>query len=168
MVGIVAARDRGGVGEPVERLREEQRRDGRIGAERGKQQCPGSVRTRARDVHASRGEIARERLEAGARGIVLSANGAGTIDLTTGGTVIGTVGDGINTTAATGATTITTNDTVDGAEDGIDAQSAGGAEARMYAWILAAGLLGWALNGILQTVERRTLHWHTSFREVVR
>lgn len=49
-----------------------------------------------------------------------------------------------------------------------DAQSAGGAEARMYAWILAAGLLGWALNGVLQTVERRTLHWHTSFREVAR
>jgi ABC-type nitrate/sulfonate/bicarbonate transport system permease component len=45
-----------------------------------------------------------------------------------------------------------------------DAQSAGGAEARMYAWILAAGLLGWLLNGVLQAVERRMLHWHPSFR----
>jgi ABC-type nitrate/sulfonate/bicarbonate transport system permease component len=45
-----------------------------------------------------------------------------------------------------------------------DAQSAGGAEALMYAWILAAGLLGWVLNGLLQTAERRTLHWHPSFR----
>ncbi len=45
-----------------------------------------------------------------------------------------------------------------------DAQSAGGAEALMYAWILAAGLLGWILNGVLQAVERRVLHWHTSFR----
>jgi ABC-type nitrate/sulfonate/bicarbonate transport system permease component len=45
-----------------------------------------------------------------------------------------------------------------------DAQSAGGAEAVMYAWILAAGLLGWVLNGALQTAERRRLHWHPSFR----
>jgi len=45
-----------------------------------------------------------------------------------------------------------------------DAQSAGGAEALMYAWILSAGLLGWVLNGLLQTAERRTLHWHPSFR----
>ncbi|HEY4422165.1 MAG TPA: ABC transporter permease subunit, partial [Pseudonocardia sp.] len=36
-----------------------------------------------------------------------------------------------------------------------DAQSAGGAEALMYAWILAAGLLGWVLNGLLQAAERR-------------
>lgn len=44
------------------------------------------------------------------------------------------------------------------------AQSAGGAEALMYAWILAAGLLGWVLNAIIQAVERRVLHWHPSFR----
>lgn len=44
------------------------------------------------------------------------------------------------------------------------AQSAGGAEAVMYAWILAAGLLGWILNGFIQTAERRILHWHPSFR----
>jgi ABC-type nitrate/sulfonate/bicarbonate transport system permease component len=45
-----------------------------------------------------------------------------------------------------------------------DAQSAGGAEDLMYAWILAAGLLGWALNGALRAVERRFLHWHPSVR----
>ncbi|WP_433285173.1 ABC transporter permease [Pseudonocardia sp. CA-142604] len=45
-----------------------------------------------------------------------------------------------------------------------DAQSAGGAEALMYAWILAAGLLGWVLNSVLQATERRVLHWHPSFR----
>ena len=45
-----------------------------------------------------------------------------------------------------------------------DAQAAGGAEDLMYAWILAAGLLGWALNGALQAAERRLLHWHPSFR----
>jgi ABC-type nitrate/sulfonate/bicarbonate transport system permease component len=44
------------------------------------------------------------------------------------------------------------------------AQAAGGAEDVMYAWILAAGLLGWALNGGLQAAERRLLHWHPSFR----
>ncbi|WP_206340196.1 ABC transporter permease [Blastococcus litoris] len=49
-----------------------------------------------------------------------------------------------------------------------DAQSAGNAQDVMYAWILAAGLLGWLLNGGLQAVERRVLHWHTSFREVAR
>ncbi|WP_157944063.1 ABC transporter permease [Blastococcus atacamensis] len=45
-----------------------------------------------------------------------------------------------------------------------DAQSAGDAQDVMYAWILAAGLLGFLLNGSLQAVERRILHWHTSFR----
>ena len=49
-----------------------------------------------------------------------------------------------------------------------DAQSAGDAQDVMYAWILAAGLLGWLLNGGLQAVERRMLHWHTSFRQVAR
>lgn len=45
-----------------------------------------------------------------------------------------------------------------------NAQSAGAAHDRMYAWILATGLLGWLLNGALQAVERRALHWHQSFR----
>ena len=36
-----------------------------------------------------------------------------------------------------------------------DAQSAGDAQDVMYAWILAAGLLGWLLNRALQAVERR-------------
>ncbi|GAA0930704.1 ABC transporter permease [Pseudonocardia zijingensis] len=49
-----------------------------------------------------------------------------------------------------------------------DAQSAGGAEDVMYAWILAAGLLGWALNGALHAAERRVLHWHPSYRGGVR
>lgn len=49
-----------------------------------------------------------------------------------------------------------------------EAQAAGGAEDVMYAWILAAGLLGWALNGALQAAERRVLHWHPSFREGAR
>lgn len=49
-----------------------------------------------------------------------------------------------------------------------DAQAAGGAEDLMYAWILAAGLLGWALNGTVQAAERRLLHWHPSFRGGVR
>jgi ABC-type nitrate/sulfonate/bicarbonate transport system permease component len=49
-----------------------------------------------------------------------------------------------------------------------EAQAAGGAEDLMYAWILAAGLLGWVLNGALQTVERRLLHWHPSFRGAAR
>jgi ABC-type nitrate/sulfonate/bicarbonate transport system permease component len=45
-----------------------------------------------------------------------------------------------------------------------EAQSAGGAEALMYAWILGAGLLGWVLNDALQLAERRLLHWHPSVR----
>jgi ABC-type nitrate/sulfonate/bicarbonate transport system permease component len=45
-----------------------------------------------------------------------------------------------------------------------DAQAAGGAEDLMYAWILAAGLLGWVLNSALHAVERRVLHWHPSYR----
>jgi ABC-type nitrate/sulfonate/bicarbonate transport system permease component len=48
------------------------------------------------------------------------------------------------------------------------AQAAGGAEDVMYAWILAAGLLGWALNAGLQAAERRLLHWHPAFREGAR
>lgn len=43
----------------------------------------------------------------------------------------------------------------------------GGQVRRMYAYILATGLLGWALNGGLLALERRVLHWHTTHREVV-
>lgn len=45
----------------------------------------------------------------------------------------------------------------------LTAQSAG-AYPRMYALILAAGLLGWAVNTALEAVERRVLHWHPSQR----
>lgn len=45
----------------------------------------------------------------------------------------------------------------------LSAQSAG-AYARMYALIVAAGLLGLAVNTVLQAGERRVLHWHPSQR----
>jgi hypothetical protein len=61
----------------------------------------------------------------GASGIVLTANLAGAIDVTTGGAVEGTDGDGINTFAVDGDTTIITNGTVTGSEDGIDATAFG-------------------------------------------
>lgn len=35
---------------------------------------------------------------------------------------------------------------------------------RMYAFIIALGLLGWLLNGVFQLLERRVLHWHPSQR----
>lgn len=37
---------------------------------------------------------------------------------------------------------------------------------RTYSLVLAAGLIGWGLNGIVRVVEARTLHWHESFRGV--
>jgi ABC-type nitrate/sulfonate/bicarbonate transport system permease component len=48
----------------------------------------------------------------------------------------------------------------------IVAQSAG-ATTLMYALIIATGLLGWILNAIFQTVERRVLRWHPSQRQEV-
>ena len=36
----------------------------------------------------------------------------------------------------------------------------------MYALILATGLLGWGLNTVFLSVERRLLRWHPSHREV--
>lgn len=47
----------------------------------------------------------------------------------------------------------------------LSAQSSG-AYARMYALIVAAGLLGLAVNTVLQAGERRVLHWHPSQRGV--
>lgn len=44
------------------------------------------------------------------------------------------------------------------------AAQSGGAYQRMYALILAAGLLGLVVNTGLQAVERRVLHWHPSQR----
>lgn len=34
----------------------------------------------------------------------------------------------------------------------------------VYALILAAGLLGWALNALFAVLEARLLHWHSSYR----
>jgi ABC-type nitrate/sulfonate/bicarbonate transport system permease component len=46
------------------------------------------------------------------------------------------------------------------------AESAG-AVTRMYALIITAGLLGWALNGAFQAAERRLLRWHPAQRREV-
>ncbi|MEU6037265.1 ABC transporter permease [Actinomadura sp. NPDC047616] len=46
----------------------------------------------------------------------------------------------------------------------IVAQSADNAT-RMYALIIATGLLGWALNAAFQTLERRVLRWHPAQRK---
>jgi ABC-type nitrate/sulfonate/bicarbonate transport system permease component len=42
----------------------------------------------------------------------------------------------------------------------------GGAIELMYALIITAGLLGWALNIATTGAERRVLHWHPSHRQV--
>jgi hypothetical protein len=78
----------------------------------------------------------------GASGIVLSANLAGTIDVTTGGAVEGTDGDGINTFAVDGDTTIITNGTVTGSEDGIDAEAFGGGSITITASDTVEGTTG--------------------------
>jgi ABC-type nitrate/sulfonate/bicarbonate transport system permease component len=44
------------------------------------------------------------------------------------------------------------------------ARQSGAVEA-MYALIIATGLIGWGLNILLSTAERRVLHWHASQRE---
>ena len=48
----------------------------------------------------------------------------------------------------------------------IDIAGEGGAVELMYALIAVSGLVGWSLNGIIVRVERRTLHWHASMRQV--
>lgn len=40
-----------------------------------------------------------------------------------------------------------------------------GATTDMYAFILATGLLGWAMNSVFMRIERQTLHWHPAHRE---
>ena len=45
------------------------------------------------------------------------------------------------------------------------AQNAGAPD-RMFAFIVVAGLLGWAVNAVVQRLERATLHWHTAHRPV--
>lgn len=44
---------------------------------------------------------------------------------------------------------------------------AGGQVRQMYAFIIATGLLGWGLNILLLSVERRMLHWHIASHEAV-
>ncbi|MGH8867771.1 MAG: ABC transporter permease [Actinomycetes bacterium] len=43
-----------------------------------------------------------------------------------------------------------------------------GAIPQMYALILATGLLGWLLNSVFSSAERRLLRWHPAHREVAR
>jgi hypothetical protein len=78
----------------------------------------------------------------GASGIVLRANLAGAIDVTTGGAVEGTDGDGINTFAVDGDTTIVTNGTVSGSQDGIDAEAFGGGSITITATDTVTGTAG--------------------------
>lgn len=40
----------------------------------------------------------------------------------------------------------------------------GGADTLLYALIIATGLLGWGLNTVFATAEKRVLHWHPSQR----
>lgn len=46
----------------------------------------------------------------------------------------------------------------------INAAQIGGEQPVQYAYIVTAGLLGWALNAIFVGLERRVLHWHPSQR----
>lgn len=46
-----------------------------------------------------------------------------------------------------------------------DARQGGNVEL-MYAVVVATGLLGWALNTLFVTAEKRVLHWHPSHRAV--
>lgn len=43
------------------------------------------------------------------------------------------------------------------------AQGAGAVEV-MYAYVVAAGLLGWGLNELITRLERKALYWHASYR----
>jgi ABC-type nitrate/sulfonate/bicarbonate transport system permease component len=47
----------------------------------------------------------------------------------------------------------------------ISLAQAGGAIPNMYALIVVAGLLGWALNSALVSIEQRLLRWHVTYRE---
>ncbi|WP_030106516.1 ABC transporter permease [Actinoalloteichus caeruleus] len=54
---------------------------------------------------------------------------------------------------------------VPGLGGAINLARSAGAPDRMYALIIATGLLGWGLNAAFRAVERRVLHWHPSHRE---
>lgn len=47
----------------------------------------------------------------------------------------------------------------------ISLAQAGGATANMYALIVIAGMLGWALNAGFAWIEQRLLRWHVSYRK---
>ncbi len=46
----------------------------------------------------------------------------------------------------------------------IQQSMSGGADASMYALIVTAGVIGWRAELRIETVERRLLQWHPSFR----
>ena len=48
----------------------------------------------------------------------------------------------------------------------ISVAQSGGAIDVMYALIIATGMLGWLLNILATSGERRVLHWHPSQREL--
>ena len=48
----------------------------------------------------------------------------------------------------------------------ISVAQSGGAIDVMYALIIATGVLGWLLNILATSGERRVLHWHPSQREL--
>jgi len=54
---------------------------------------------------------------------------------------------------------------VEGLGRDIETYAANGVFPRMYALILVVGIIGFLLNWLLETLERRQLHWHTSYRE---
>lgn len=54
---------------------------------------------------------------------------------------------------------------VDGVGEAVFLAQSGAAYTRMYAYVVTAGLLGLALNSLLQAGERLLLFWHVSQRE---
>jgi ABC-type nitrate/sulfonate/bicarbonate transport system permease component len=54
---------------------------------------------------------------------------------------------------------------VEGLGRDIETYAANGVFPRMYALILVIGIIGFLLNWLLEILERRQLHWHTSYRE---
>jgi ABC-type nitrate/sulfonate/bicarbonate transport system permease component len=54
---------------------------------------------------------------------------------------------------------------VEGLGRDIETYAANGVFPRMYALILVVGIIGFLLNWLLETIERRQLHWHASYRE---
>ncbi|NEK59418.1 ABC transporter permease [Geodermatophilus sabuli] len=57
---------------------------------------------------------------------------------------------------------------IDGLGQVINVARQSGAVENMYGLIIATGLLGWGLNGIMTLLERRLLRWHPSVRGATR